>query len=84
MAEGRDALFELAVNRAASVADRLATGADPAARRHALEIWYLKTRFAQRLRFDALLAALARRPEGDCHWHGGEGGRWLPGPPSSS
>lgn len=80
MGGGRDALFELAVNRAAEVAGRLGAAGEPG-RRRALEVWYLKTRFAYRVPFEAVLRALARRPDGDVHWQGGEDGDWRPGPP---
>ncbi|HKI55568.1 MAG TPA: hypothetical protein VKB31_00335 [Trueperaceae bacterium] len=80
MPSSRDTLFDLAVNRAGEVAARLAAG-DEAGRRRALEVWYLKTRFAYRVPFEALLAALARRPHGAVHWAGGERGGWRPGPP---
>lgn len=80
MPDGRDALFALAVNRAAATASRLGAG-DAFARRSALEVWYLKTRFAYRVPFPSVLRALAQRPAGTAHWEGGEDGGWRPGPP---
>lgn len=79
MPSSRDALFDLAVNRAAEVAARH-PGEDPESRRRALEVWYLRTRFAYRVPFEAVLAALSGRPSGDVHWEGGERGAWHPGP----
>jgi len=76
----RDALFELAVNRAFDVAARLG-GEGEEARRRALEVWYLKTRFAYRVPFEAVMEALASRPGGDVHWEGGADGGWREGPP---
>lgn len=81
MSVARRALFDLAVNRAAEVAARVAPGGGAAARRTALEVWYLRTRFASRVPFEAVLRAVAARPEGEAHWRGGEGGGWHPGPP---
>ncbi len=80
MAAAREALFELAVNRAAAVAGRLAIAPDDPARRGELEVWYLKTRFAYRVPFDAVLDALSLWPGGDVHWVGGPHGAWRPGP----
>lgn len=80
MGGSRDAVFDLAVNRAAEVVARLG-GGDAPARRRALEVWYLRTRFAYRVAFEAVVRALASRPEGDVHWEGGEDGSWKPGPP---
>ena len=76
MASSRDALFDLAVNRAGEVAARLG-----GATRRDLEVWYLKTRFASRVPFDAVLEAVRRRPAPDTHWEGGPEGGWRPGPP---
>lgn len=76
MASSRHALFDLAVNRAAEVAARL--GGAP---RRDLEVWYLKTRFASRVPFEAVLEAVRRRPSPDTHWAGGPQGGWQPGPP---
>ncbi len=80
MAVARDRLFDLAVNRASQALDRLGPR-DAGARRHALEVWYLKTRFAYRVPFAAVEEALATRPEGEAHWHGGPDGGWREGPP---
>ena len=76
MASSRQALFDLAVNRAAEVAARLGGTS-----RRGLEVLYLKTRFASRVPFDAVLDAVRCRPSADAHWEGGLEGRWRPGPP---
>ena len=81
MADARNRLFDLAVNRAADVAVRVGAAQRPDDLRRALEVWYLKTRFANRVAFDALLAAVASRPAGAVHWAGGETGSWQPGAP---
>ena len=79
MGTSRDALFDLAVNRAAEVTAR--TGAARrGARERELEVWYLKTRFAYRVPFEQVLEALRRRPAGAVHWEGGPDGAWRPGP----
>jgi len=80
MAPSRQRLFDLAVNRAAEVVARLDPGADDDARRRALEVWYLKTRFAYRVPFERLLASVAARPAGEVHWEGGPDGGWRAGP----
>lgn len=83
MPSSRALLFDLAVNRAAGVAARLGAGEDGGARRRALEVWYLKTRFASRVPFEQLLTAVERRPPGPVHWEGGPAGGWRPGPPQT-
>ncbi len=72
-----DALFDLAVNRAAA----FVRGARPTNLRAALSEWHARTRFARRVPLDPVLACLAARPEGEWHWAGGPGGAWRPGPP---
>ncbi len=86
MASSRHALFDLAVNRAAEVAARLGGSTRHELerhdhQRHDLEVWYLKTRFASRVPFEAVLDAVRRRPSADPHWEGGPQGSWRPGPP---
>lgn len=90
MTSSRDALFDLAVNRAAEAAQRLGARRssaerpgcdDPPELRRRLEVWYLKTRFASRVPFEPLLRAVRARPPGSVHWQGGPGGGWRPGPP---
>jgi hypothetical protein len=81
VADARSRLFDLAVNRAAEATVRLGAAQRPDDLRLALEVWYLKTRFANRVPFDALLAAVASRPAGAVHWTGGETGGWRPGAP---
>jgi hypothetical protein len=84
----RDALFDLAVERALTYLTRAraAQGRDPAAIERALEVWYLKTRFASRVPLSGIVAALARRPVGDpaaWRWRGGPDGDWEGrGPPT--
>ena len=69
----RDAIFDLAVNRAAS----FVRGAGPTA---SLKIWHSKTRFAARVELDLIRAALEQRPrEGEWFWLGGEAGVWQLG-----
>ncbi|MFD2610052.1 hypothetical protein ACFSR9_11485 [Deinococcus taklimakanensis] len=68
-----DALFDLAVNRAAAALRGLG-------RADALAAWHARTRFARRVPLDAVKAALALRPaQGDCHWAGGPEGGWVEG-----
>ncbi len=80
MSTARDALFDLAVNRAARVADRLGRGTGDAWQRTALEVWYLRTRFAYRVPFEAVVHAVSNRPAAPAHWSGGPSGGWRPGP----
>lgn len=64
-----EALFDLAVNRAAL-----------AVRGSSLEAWHARTRFARHVPLAAVRAALAARPhEGEWHWAGGVTGHWQPG-----
>ena len=76
----RDALFDLAVNRALTYALRLGLALeDTAALRSGLELWYLKTRFAYRIPLEDVVAALKSYPGGDCFWRGGRAGGWQRG-----
>lgn len=80
----RDALFDLAVQRATQYAARLGllererTSGD--ALRLGLEPWYLKTRFVYRVPLEGVLEALAALPEGAeperARWRGGATGGW--------
>ncbi|GGR81651.1 hypothetical protein [Deinococcus sedimenti] len=71
-----DALFDLAVNRAAAAL----RGLRPARPDAALAAWHARTRFARRVPLDAVQAALALHPgQGEVHWAGGPGGGWQPG-----
>lgn len=76
-----DALFDLAVNRAAAAL----RGLRPAHPGRALAEWHARTRFARRIPLEAVAAALAQRPEevgsaaSEWHWAGGPGGGWRPG-----
>jgi hypothetical protein len=74
MAEfAKEALFDLAVNRAARVTALLGMT-------H-LEIWHSKTRFAARVQLQAIQTALKTRPVGEWYWTGGETGAWQIGKP---
>jgi hypothetical protein len=77
----RDALFDLAVNRAAEYAERLGIPpGDPERARLGLEVWYLKTRFAYRVPLEEVAAAVAARPPvAGAVWSGGRNGSWSPG-----
>jgi hypothetical protein len=78
-ADHREALFDLAVERAASYLLRARTAPqhDAPAIRTALEVWYLKTRFASRVPLAAVVTALLKRPPGaNWRWRGGPGGAW--------
>ena len=73
----RDALFDLAVNRAHQYATRLGVlGTDRL--EPTLRGWYATTRFAYRIPLTGILAALATAPV-DHHWQGGPDGSWQPG-----
>lgn len=72
-----DALFDLAVNRAAT----LLRGARPTDEDAALREWHARTRFARRVPLHEVAARLASKPLGDWHWAGGPGGAWRPGKP---
>jgi uncharacterized protein YfiM (DUF2279 family) len=76
----RDAIFDLAVNRAAAFTR--STGASLEAGGVALETWQARTRFASRVSLEAVRTALESRPDGEgWHWVGGESGEWLAGKP---
>lgn len=76
----RDALFDLAVNRAASYLRRLGLmEASAEARARHLEPWYLKTRFAYRLPMTEVLERLERCPGPSHYWRGGSAGGWQEG-----
>lgn len=72
-----DALFDLAVNRAAT----FLRGARPGDREDALSAWHARTRFARRVPLADVLARLDRKPPGEWHWTGGPGGEWRAGKP---
>jgi hypothetical protein len=67
----RNALFDLAINRAARVTALLGI--------EHLEIWHSKTRFAIRIPLETIRVALETRPIGKYHWRGGEQGIWCEG-----
>lgn len=71
-----DALFDLAINRAANTLRGL-----PLAGQHAeLARWHARTRFARRVPLGEVLRCLSLRPQGGLwHWHGGPQGGWLEG-----
>ena len=76
----RDALFDLAVNRALSYTQRLKVSLhDADTLRSKLEVWYLKTRFAYRIPLDDVVATLLGFPGADHYWQGGSEGRWQEG-----
>ncbi len=70
-----DALFDLAINRAATTL----RGLRPSNPAHALAQWHAKTRFARRVSLVAIAEALAQRPDGDWYWQGGPAGAWQAG-----
>jgi hypothetical protein len=66
----RDAIFDLAINRAASFLRGAGQNAN-------LEVWHSKTRFASRVELELIWVALEQRPQvGEWHWAGGESGAW--------
>lgn len=80
----RDELFDLAVNRARTYALRLhalQNAGSPRELARALELWYLRTRFAYRIPLEQVAERVFASPEGDVHWEGGPDGAWRPGPP---
>ncbi len=69
----RDAIFDLAVNRAASFLRGAGQNAN-------LEVWHSKTRFAARVELELIRVALDKRPlDGEWFWSGGESGAWQAG-----
>jgi hypothetical protein len=73
----REALFDLAVNRAAGYLERLGVlEASREARRARLEPWYLRTRFAYRIPLETILDRLEGYPGPGHYWAGGKGGGW--------
>ena len=69
----RDAIFDLAINRAASFLRGAGQNAN-------LEVWHSKTRFASRVELELIHAALEQRPVvGEWYWVGGEIGAWQIG-----
>jgi hypothetical protein len=69
----RDAIFDLAINRAASFLRG-------AGQYGLLEVWHSKTRFASRVELELIRVALEQRPkDGEWHWAGGEFGSWQTG-----
>lgn len=70
-----DALFDLAINRAAA----FLRGARPTRLDEALAGWHARTRFARRVPLQDVHRCLASRPDGDWHWEGGPAGGWKPG-----
>ena len=70
-----EALFDLAVNRAAA----FVRGAKPSDFAAALAEWHARTRFARRVPLPDVLVRLNRKPPGEWHWAGGPNGEWRPG-----
>ncbi len=78
----RDALFDLAVNRAAVYLDRLGLlgkQISMAERKLRLEPWYLRTRFAYRIPLEAVLEVIESYPGPNRYWTGGRQGCWQEG-----
>lgn len=74
----RDALFDLATNRALSYALRLGLLDGPMDRlRPGLEPWYLKTRFAYRIPLEDIIGVLRAFPGEGYVWRGGPEGGWV-------
>jgi hypothetical protein len=72
----RDALFDLAVERALSYTQSLNIASQNKEELHKrLEVWYLKTRFAYRIPLDDMLKVLQTYP-GTGVWTGGKNGTW--------
>lgn len=77
-AEGHapDALFDLAVNRAATAL----RGFPQAGREAELRRWHARTRFARRIPVAEVQRCLGLRPlSGVWHWAGGPTGGWVAG-----
>ena len=73
-----DALFDLAVNRAAAAVRGVGLSSQAGA--DALAAWHVRTRFARRVPLADIRAALDLKPAGGLwHWAGGPGGGWQPG-----
>ncbi|WP_420597322.1 hypothetical protein [Deinococcus sp.] len=70
-----DALFDLAINRAANTL----RGLPPGGREAALSEWHARTRFARRVPLSEVVRCLENRPPGEWHWAGGPGGSWQAG-----
>jgi hypothetical protein len=66
-----DAVFDLAINRAALLVVRLGWAQ--------LATWHARTRFAARVPLETIVAVLQARPDGVWHWSGGESGGWRAG-----
>lgn len=76
----RDALFDLAVNRACAYLLRFGPGgALGEARGRRLETWYRSTRFAYRIPLERVLECLESYPGPGHFWRGGEAGAWAKG-----
>jgi hypothetical protein len=68
-----DAIFDLAVNRAAAFVRGASSSVN-------LEAWHARTRFASRVNLADVRAALETKPlSGEWHWSGGASGSWFPG-----
>ena len=70
-----DALFDLAVNRAATAL----RGVPSTARDAALAVWHARTRFARRVPLAEVRRCLSQRPGEGWHWSGGPQGEWHAG-----
>ncbi|GGR05592.1 hypothetical protein [Deinococcus ruber] len=80
-----DALFDLAINRAATTLAGLGyfgLGQRPGLQQAAaaLSEWHARTRFARRVPLEQVLRCLELRPDGrEWHWEGGPEGEWRAG-----
>lgn len=78
----RDALFDLAVNRALVYGKRLGlVPVIPETPRlqEGLRAWYLRTRFAYRIPLEEVVSRLERYPGEGHYWTGGPDGTWVEG-----
>jgi hypothetical protein len=67
-----DAIFDLAVNRAAAFVRGAGSSVN-------LDAWHARTRFASRVNLQDIRAALEQKPMGDWYWSGGLNGSWHSG-----
>ena len=80
------AIFELAVNRAATtllglgLMESVTSGMESRQAQAALQEWHARTRFARRVPLSEVVRCLSLRPaQGNWHWTGGEEGGWAQG-----
>ena len=75
----REALFDLAVNRALSYAQKLKLDLSQSDLEEKLEPWHKNTRFVYRIPLNIICLTLKTLPEKNMHWQGGQNGSWLKG-----